>query len=135
MAKVFGYVVLNAEGKKNMGIGAGPFPIIDTDHHFGVEILDHQKRSHWIMKGQYTELDQNTITIDADTYKKSCGQFIHVQGVLGALDVIRQLIEVQGRDGNWNHSEGMTGMFNGMELILAVLENRDPVYRTLNNLE
>jgi hypothetical protein len=44
---------------------------------------------------------------------------------------MRELLSIQGADGNWNSSEYMRGMYNGMECIIATLEHRDPVYRSL----
>lgn len=41
-----------------------------------------------------------------------------------------EVLVVQGNDGNWNHDEYMRGMFNGMELICAILEEREPQFRT-----
>ncbi len=42
---------------------------------------------------------------------------------------MKELLEVQGRDGNWNLDPYMQGMYNGMELIVALAEGRDPVFR------
>ncbi|XEC97041.1 hypothetical protein AB6A23_11150 [Paenibacillus tarimensis] len=42
---------------------------------------------------------------------------------------IRDLLDVQGQDGNWNYDPYMLGMYNGLECASAVLENREPVYR------
>jgi hypothetical protein len=47
------------------------------------------------------------------------------------IDQLRDLVEVQGRDGNWNMDGYMCGMFNGMELALSIMEGREPQYRTL----
>lgn len=128
MAKVFGYVQLKGEGMQLVGTTSpGPFPIIDLDHQFGVEILDHNKISHWIMKGQYIQLENTTLF--QDQYKNACGQFRHVQDVQATLNTIRSLVDTQGMDGNWNYDEYMFGMFNGMELILATLEDREPNYK------
>jgi len=44
---------------------------------------------------------------------------------------IQDLLDIQGRDGNWNNSPYMCGMFNGLELAMSVLEHRDPKYRSL----
>lgn len=41
----------------------------------------------------------------------------------------KNLVEVQGMSGNWNYCEYMRGMFNGMELILSIFEEREPLYR------
>lgn len=45
-------------------------------------------------------------------------------------NVIQDLVNVQGSSGNWNYDPYMHGMYNGMELVLAVLERREPVYKT-----
>jgi hypothetical protein len=42
---------------------------------------------------------------------------------------MKELLEVQGRDGNWNLDQYMQGMYNGMELMVALAEGRDPVFR------
>lgn len=42
---------------------------------------------------------------------------------------MKELLEVQGRDGNWNFNPYMQGMYNGMELMVALAERRDPVFR------
>lgn len=49
------------------------------------------------------------------------------------LQKIRSLVNIQGYDGNWNYCEYMRGMYNGMELILAILENRYPIYKEFQN--
>ena len=42
---------------------------------------------------------------------------------------LRELVEIQGRDGTWNYDPYFHGMYNGMEVMLAVLEDREPVFR------
>jgi len=42
---------------------------------------------------------------------------------------LKEMLEVQGRDGTWNYDPYFHGMYNGMEVMLAVLENREPVFR------
>ena len=42
---------------------------------------------------------------------------------------LRNCVAIQGQDGNWNHDPYMHGMFNGMELMLAIIERREPAYR------
>ena len=42
---------------------------------------------------------------------------------------MREMLEVQGRDGTWNYSPYLRGMYNGMEFMLALVEDREPVYR------
>ncbi|WP_106408550.1 hypothetical protein [Alteribacter populi] len=38
-------------------------------------------------------------------------------------------LAIQGYDGNWNYDEYMHGMYNGMELIVAQMEDREPEFR------
>jgi len=45
------------------------------------------------------------------------------------LRAMREMVKIQGSDGNWNYDEYMRGMYNGMELMLSIIENREPVYK------
>jgi hypothetical protein len=45
------------------------------------------------------------------------------------LTKAKELLQIQGDNGNWNYDPYMQGMYNGMELIIAILEDREPVYR------
>ena len=42
---------------------------------------------------------------------------------------LKEMLEMQGRDGTWNYDHYFHGMYNGMEVMLAVLEGREPVFR------
>jgi hypothetical protein len=44
-------------------------------------------------------------------------------------ELMRSLVETQGRDGNWDYDQYMRGIFNGMELMLAIVEDRAPQFR------
>lgn len=46
------------------------------------------------------------------------------------LTRIKNLLAIQGSQGNWNYDPYMHGMYNGMELCVAILEDREPVYKT-----
>lgn len=46
-----------------------------------------------------------------------------------SIKELKEMVEIQGRDGNWNYSEYMRGMFNGMEFMLSLVENREPKFR------
>ena len=43
---------------------------------------------------------------------------------------MRELLSTQGASGNWDYDPYMQGMYNGMELVLAAFEGRDPVFRS-----
>jgi len=45
------------------------------------------------------------------------------------IEDIKYVINIQGDNGNWNYDPYMHGMYNGMELIFAIMEGRDPEYK------
>lgn len=46
------------------------------------------------------------------------------------IQQVRELVNIQGSKGNWDSSDYMTGLFNGLEMSLSILEKREPVFRT-----
>jgi hypothetical protein len=42
---------------------------------------------------------------------------------------LRNMHRIQGDNGNWNYDPYMHGMYNGMELMLATIEDREPVFK------
>ena len=45
------------------------------------------------------------------------------------IDNLKDVHRVQGYDGNWNYDPYMFGLYNGLEMALAIMENREPVFR------
>lgn len=45
------------------------------------------------------------------------------------IEAMKESLKIQGYDGNWNYDEYMFGMYNGMELMMAIVENREPVFK------
>jgi hypothetical protein len=45
------------------------------------------------------------------------------------MENLQSLVDNAGIDGTWNYDPYFHGMFNGMELMLAVIETREPKYR------
>ena len=39
---------------------------------------------------------------------------------------VQEALNIQGEEGNWNYSEYMHGLYNGMEFCMAIIENRTP---------
>ena len=44
------------------------------------------------------------------------------------LSELKELVDIQCSDGNWNYDSYMRGMANGMLLSVAILEDKDPLY-------
>jgi hypothetical protein len=45
------------------------------------------------------------------------------------LEEAKKMRDVQGQDGNWNYDPYMQGLYNGMEFVISVMEDRAPVYK------
>lgn len=45
-------------------------------------------------------------------------------------EIIQDLLETQGMNGNWDYNEYMLGLYNGLELSLSILQKREPNYKT-----
>lgn len=59
---IIGIAELNKKGMELLETDvSGPYQIIDVDYNFGIEILDENRMGQWIMKGNYTILDEKTI--------------------------------------------------------------------------
>ena len=40
---------------------------------------------------------------------------------------LKAVLDIQSDPGNWDYNEYMHGMLNGMELMMAIVEDREPV--------
>ena len=47
--------------------------------------------------------------------------------------VAREMLAVQGANGNWDYDEYMHGLYNGMEFVLSLIEGREPEFRKAPN--
>jgi hypothetical protein len=68
---------------------------------------------------------------DPDESKKF-GRYIDIYIGKCNESLIRQMRSIkdqQGKPGNWDCDEYMRGMYNGMELLMSIYENRDPEYK------
>ena len=46
-----------------------------------------------------------------------------------ALNQLREIHAIQGRDGCWDIDDYMLGLYNGLELALSIVENREFRYK------
>ena len=46
------------------------------------------------------------------------------------MSAINDLLRIQGYNGNWNYDPYMQGLYNGMEVVIAILEDREPVFKS-----
>lgn len=46
-----------------------------------------------------------------------------------ALKHLKDLLDIQGGNGNWDHDPYMFGLYNGMILAKSLMDNEEPVFR------
>jgi hypothetical protein len=45
------------------------------------------------------------------------------------LEDLHFMHTISGVDGTWNYSDYTQGLYNGLEMALAIVENREPVFK------
>ena len=45
-----------------------------------------------------------------------------------SMEIANEMLELQGRNGNYNYDSYMLGLYNGMEYIVSLLEFREPKF-------
>jgi hypothetical protein len=45
------------------------------------------------------------------------------------IETVKEMVKIQGSDGNWNYDPYMLGLYNGLEFALSILEDREPLFR------
>jgi hypothetical protein len=48
---------------------------------------------------------------------------------MSKINTLREIVNIQGWDGNWNYDPYMHGLYNGLEFALSIMEKRDPVFK------
>lgn len=61
--------------------------------------------------------------------KKQLGEYKH------HLKNSKEMLDLQGRDGNYNYDNYMLGLYNGMEYIISLFENRSPIYKNSKDID
>ena len=51
-----------------------------------------------------------------------------------SLKISKEMLELQGQDGNYNYDNYMLGLYNGMEYIISLFEKREPIYKDGKNI-
>lgn len=52
-----------------------------------------------------------------------------------SMRIANEMLELQGRDGNYNYDSYMLGLYNGMEYIVSLLEVREPNFISGKDVE
>jgi hypothetical protein len=54
---------------------------------------------------------------------------IKIEELENRISNVEEARKIQGMKGNWDMDEYMRGVYNGLELAMACLEDRDPIYK------
>ena len=69
--------------------------------------------------------------LSASTQKIMDTHPVKEQEIEKLIGDLRNVAEAQGQKGCWDYDQYMLGLFNGLELALAIFEKREPQYREL----
>lgn len=48
---------------------------------------------------------------------------------MSKIGALRDVLKVQGYNGNWNYDPYMLGLYNGLEMALSIMEKRQPYFK------
>ena len=51
------------------------------------------------------------------------------------LKCSKEMLDIQGHNGNYNYDSYMLGIYNGMEYIIALFETREPIFNSGKDIE
>ncbi len=51
------------------------------------------------------------------------------------LKCSKEMLDIQGHNGNYNYDSYMLGLYNGMEYIIALFETREPIFKSGKDIE
>lgn len=81
--------------------------------------------------GNYQELNINPLKIQQENQelKKQLKEYEH------HLKISKEMLDLQGQDGNYNYDNYMLGLYNGMEYIMSLFEAREPIFKDGKNIK
>lgn len=73
------------------------------------------------------------VTVDSGTTYLFVGavDMVAIGGLVGGrsrIDMLKEMIQVQGQKGNWDTDKYMWGLYNGMEFAASIMESREPKF-------
>ena len=100
-------------------------PLLNTDK----EIWRQTPDDYYSPSIHVTEQNSIGINVSGTVYVKAVEEW-HKFG--DKLEALRELHHQQGQNGNWDYDQYMMGLYNGLELALSIMENREPKYKEEN---
>ena len=77
-----------------------------------------------------SKLDRYDAIVDErDELKKQLEEWNH------HLKCSKEMLDIQGHNGNYNYDSYMLGIYNGMEYIIALFETREPIFKSGKDIE
>ncbi len=76
-----------------------------------------------------SRFDKNMLEIEIEELNKQLEEYEN------HLKISKEMLDLQGQDGNYNYDSYMLGLYNGMEYIISLFETRKPVFKDGKNIE
>ena len=100
---------------------------IEDYNKFYIQGSDH----YLIPKDVFIELfeEMENWREEAKELKKQLEEWNH------HLKCSKEMLDLQGHNGNYNYDSYMLGIYNGMEYIIALFETREPIFKSGKDIE
>lgn len=94
------------------------------------ESVDIQKENQELKQKYLNAVaDYETTMAEKNELKKQLEKWQH------HLKCSKEMLDIQGQKGNYDYDEYMLGLYNGMEYIIALFEEREPNFRSARYIE
>ena len=108
----------------------------DFHPHLTIAYVKKGKGKKWVGEGEFEGMRASTDEYhfsNADGKQKYSLVAKETNSSLQLTDKqesdLNSVLDIQGQDGNWDVEPYMTGMFNGMELMDSIVDEREPKFR------
>lgn len=101
------------------------------------DYIDCTHRNTELLK-ENQELNQKYLNAVAD-YETTMSELQELKKQLEEwnyhLKCSKEMLDIQGHNGNYNYDSYMLGIYNGMEYIIALFETREPIFKSGKDIE
>lgn len=88
--------------------------------------IEHKNRNNWSLEDIDESLMIGWFANAMMAMRDSIQSAPEMEQIIREL---REMLDIQGSNGNWNYNPAMHGMYNGMEFAIATMEGREPEFR------
>lgn len=101
-------------------------PVVNTDKEIWRETSD----DYYSPSIHTTERNTIGINVGGHVWVKPVGEW---HKLADKLESLREVHNLQGQNGTWDYDQYMVGLYNGLELALSIMEDKQPEFRGIVN--